>query len=363
MAKNKKTKLWKLILRYKQYLFIGLFSALLSIGTSLGIFYSMREGAAVNVFWGKLADFLMTFGETILGAGLIGGGIGASINFILEELNEEEEAVKERLKRMQESREKRKLFRQEMRYKLQQAHDEVELARILIRSHKSGKSYGEQVRNRIMPSLISLVEFKRSLMDIEDIEDTQLTENLAYLKVSLRYMIAYLSVLVEEFEEGYLKISNLQNYQDALTGRMKILFLEVLESSSEQTLSLKEKKKMLKKAKNIFEESKVPPNVKVVWSAIKKLDYIWDFRGELRNKKGERSKYNQFFLQHYYHCKKLLKQKGSTHNEKIISKFLFRENLHKLTLIEEKEKNDRPLTKQDSLTRRIMEKELGFKYK
>lgn len=360
MSKNKKSKLWALILRYKIQLLIGLLLAIFFIGMSLCIiFYNPSEPGSGKDFWLKLADLLMVFGETIIVAGLIGGGIGASINFILEEIKEEEAAVKERLKGMQESKEKRKLFRQEMRKKLQHAHDEVELARILIKSHKSGKTYGEQVRYKIMPSLIALLELKRGLMDIED---ALLSRNLAYLKVSLRYMIAYLSVLVEEFEGNYLHISNLQSYQDTMGSRIRSLFMDATENKLKENLPKKKKKKLLKETETFFGNSTIPSNIEIVWEAIKKLDYISDFIDELRSESGEKSLYNRNFLYHYYHCKKLLKPKENSVNEKLIAKKSFQANIEELIRIEAKEKSDRPLTKQDSLTRRIMEKELNFDF-
>jgi len=353
MTTKETPKIWNLIQRYKWYLIIGLLFALSSIGTSLYINYKLSLNQLSNLSWEKLADFLMTFGETILGAGLIGGGIGASINFILEELKKEEEAAEEKLKLAQEAKEKRKVFRKEMRKKLQHAHDEVELARILIKSHKSGKTYGEQIRNRIMPTLISLVEFKRSLMDVED---PQLSKNLVYLKVSLRYMIAYLSVLVEEFEANYIMISHLQNHQDDLTKKLSQLLLSEVENKSGNSASKKKKKQLLKNTEKMFKKNGPFPKIELVWDALQSLDFIWDFIGNLRNKNGERSIYNHYFLQHYFHCKKLLKAKDNGVNAKFLSKKFFLANIKELARIEEKEKNDRPLTKQDSLTRHIMEK-------
>lgn len=346
-------KIWTLILRYKWYLIIGLFTALAAIGTSLYINHQLFHNNLSNQSWEKLADFLMTFGETILGAGLIGGGIGASINVILEELKKEEEAAEEKLKIAQESKEKRKVFRKEMRKKLQHAHDEVELARILIKSHKSGKTYGEQIRNRIMPTLISLVEFKRSLMDIED---PLLSKNLVYLKVSLRYMIAYLSVLVEEFESNYIMISHLQNHQDDLTKKMSQILMNEVENKLGDTSAKKKKKQLLKNTEKMFKNNGPLPKIELVWEALQSLDCIWDYIGNLRNKQGERSIYNKYFLQYYFHCKKLLKSKDNDVSAKFLAKKFFVANIEELARIEEKEKNDRPLTKQDSLTRHIMEK-------
>jgi hypothetical protein len=246
-----------------------------------------------------------------------------------------------------------------MQGKLQHAHDNVELARILIKSHKSGKTYGDQIRERIMPSLISLLEFKRAL---NHIEDTKLKKNLPYLQVSLRYMIAYLNVLIEEFEARYLKISNLQNYQDALATRMRTLFTEVAEGKIESTVPLEKKKEFLKNAEELFEQTYVPSNIEVVWQAIEELDYVWDFINELRDDKGVKSLYNQYFLQHYLHCKKILKTEENKISQKLVDSKNFKANKEELQRIDEKKNSDQPITNQDSLTRKIMENELKFDF-
>lgn len=65
---------------------------------------------------------------------------------------------------------------------------------------------------------------------------------MEYLQVSLTYMISYLTVLVEEFGAHYLEISNLQNYQDALANRMRILFTEVTEGKRKTLLPWRKRK-------------------------------------------------------------------------------------------------------------------------
>ena len=281
MTKQNSPKLLRLLRQYKNYIFLGILLAITSIAFSLCIYYCIDETNTEKAFWHKLADFLRTFGETILGAGLIGGGIGGSINFIFEELKKEEE-----------KKEKYKSFRREMQSKLQHAHDNVELARILLKSHRSAKTYGEQIRNRIMPSLISLQDFRRGLAYVDD---EQLRNNLKYLQVSIGYMIAYLSVLIEEFESNYLTISNLQNYQDDLASKMRTMYMEITENEIEAVKTLDKKKLFLKNAEELFEETDIPSHIEVVWQAIEELDYVRDFLKELRNEKWEPSMYNNFF--------------------------------------------------------------------
>lgn len=359
MANKNFTRLLKLLRQYKYFLFIGALLFVGFIAASLLIYHQVGEHHPQKEFWHKLAEFLMNVGETMIGTIVIGGGLGGVLNFIFEEMKKDEEEAKERVKDWQDKREKNKIFRREMQNKLQEAHDHVELARILIKSHRSGKTYGEQIRNRIMPSLISLQDFKRKLSHAEDRE---LVKNMEYLQVSLTYMTAYLSVLIEEFECSYLEIANLQNYQDALAHRMRTLFTEVTEGKKDDDVTIAKKKVFLEKAEELFGKIDVPSNIEVVWQAMGELDYIWDFIDELRNEKGRKSRYNQFFLQHYFHCLKILKTKQSSINEKMVKRSKFKANVVELKRIEEKKISDQPLTNQDSLTRKIMREELHFDF-
>lgn len=359
-----KSQLRRLFQKYKwRILSISSF-AILCIVYSLYI-YTLDP---LSTFYEKLADFLMTVGETILVVGFIGGSIAGSINFILEEVKAEHQRQAEEAKKEQEERNKKaekikrqraknQLFRQEMHHKLQSVHDNIELARILIKSHKSGKTYGEQIRNRIMPAMISLLEFKRSLRNGTEHD---LTEKMEYLQVSLRYMIAYLMVLVEEFECQYLEISNLQNYQEALAIRMRMLFTEMMETEFEQQTSLKKKKQFLQKAEDLFEDTTVPSYIAAVWKALENLDYIRDFMDELVDNKGKKSIYHKYFLQHYNHCKKILKT--GKERKSLVNAPVFQANIREFKRISEKRNSPELLTNEDSLTKKIMVMELKFDF-
>ena len=357
MSTPKRSKLVKLVWRYKYFILGWFLIAFLFVAGAMYIYFNYP--AEQYPAWHKLADFLNVVGETIIGAGLIGGGIGGVLNFIFEEMKQEEEEAKEQAKEKQENREKRKLFRREIQGKLQKAHDNVELARVLIKSHRSGRTYGEQIRELIMPSLISLKDVKREL---DHVVDGQLKNNLDHLRVSLTYMIAYLMVLVEEFEKSYLTISNLQTYQDALTQRMRAMFTEIAEGKKEGHVSLEKKKEFLDCAEEQFKDIDIPSNIKLVWEAMEELDYIWDFIDELRNEKGAHSLYYKFFLTHYFHCSKIVKSRRSGINERLTNRKTFVANLEEHRRIVEKKKSDQPITKHDSLTRKIMENELRFDF-
>lgn len=175
-------------------------------------------------------------------------------------------------------------------------------------------------------------------------------------------MIAYLSVLIEEFEASYLAISNLQTYQDAWADKMRGLFTDVVEGKKDESVSLRKKEKFLEKAEELFESDHVPANIEVVWQEIEKLDYVWDFINSLRDKHGERSLYNRYFLQHYKHCNKILKTRNSDVNEKLIRKKTYIANIETLKKIDKKQEEDDLLTSQDNLTRVIMEKELRYDF-
>lgn len=359
MKTKKKSKLSKLYDQYKQGIWAWIIIGFAPIILSLVIHYFFDGQIKERSFLEKLADFLITMGEAILGAGLIGGGIGGVINFIFEELKKEDDERKERIKEWQENREKNKSFRQEVLSKLQHAHDNVELARVLIKSHKSGKTYGEQIRSKILPSLISLLDIKRGLVNIED---KNLKEKIAYLQVSLDYMIAYLSVLMAEFEYNYLSISNLQNYQDAMTNKIRTLFIDEITNEIKNSEKAKKKELFLEKAKNKLSNAEIPSQYRVVWEAIEKLDYIWDFTGELRDNTGTLSLYNQFFLDHYKHCKQILVTGDCRINEKIISKINYLKIMKAFEQLNEMKSKEMVYTKQDDLIQKIMEIELRFNF-
>ncbi len=340
MTNRRKSRLAKLFKRYKIIIISWIVISIVLIISSIIIQYSYDpENYRIT---GIIAKLLMTLGQAGIGVVLVGGGIGGVINFIFEEMKREEEDVKERLKERRGKREKQKLYRNKMQHILQEAIDNVELARVLIKSHKSGRTYGEQIRNRIIPGLIALKDFKRRLMLIDD---SPLEKNLDPLQVSVTYMIAYLSVLKEEFEANYLRISNLQNFKDAVVDKLKTDFVENAENVDK-----------------IFKDNKVPPNVKIVWEALQDLDYLSDFIGDLRNEEGIKSMYLTFFLQHYYNCNKIIRSQGSDVNQKLTGRKDFISNIKEFNRIEDKKNSDEPLTSKDSLTRRIMIQELKFDF-
>ncbi|MTB52705.1 hypothetical protein [Lewinella sp. W8] len=353
MAKDKISKVLTLFKRYRLILLTGAALCAVFLLISLSIFYWVEEGHEKQVFYHKLADFLMELGQTIMGTLIIGGTLGGIYNFLHEEYQKEEDAVKERLSSIRESSNKRKLFRREVRNKLQQVHDDIELARILIRAHRSGRTYGEQLRTRIMPSMIALQDLKRDLIDVADEE---LITHLPELQVSITYMAAYLQVLIEEFSHHYLEISNLQTFQDVLANRRRQVFTDVLEKQEDKT------RVFLEQTTELFENRTVPSRIETVWAAIGNLDYVCDFIADLRNDQGQASLYQLYCLDHHFHCMRMLRHRNSQVNEKIVNRANFKFYLKELERLTEKKNSDQPISKEDSLTRIIMTRGLKFDF-
>ena len=357
MAQSSLAKLFKLVKQYQYILWMGAVAFVLCLGFSLWIYYAF-EGHPKETYWFQIADFLRAAADTMLSTVLIGGGLGGVVNFIFEEQKKEEEAVKERLKSMQESRDRRKTFRSDLRQRLQSVHDQVELARVLIKSHRSGKTYGEQIREHIMPANITIQDIKNRLSAIE--EESPIP-HLPELQVSLTYMSAYLSVLIEEFSQHYLDISMLQNYQDSVASRRRDVFTDII-SDIEVPEANDPRLLFLERADQRMEKFEIPERLVAVWEAMGRLDYVWDFLADLRDANGKASRYQTFFLDHHYHCFRLLRDKDNDRNERICHRAGFQQYLDELERLREKKNSDQVITKHDSLTRIIMQDGLKFDF-
>lgn len=360
MAKNEFAKLFKLIRRYQVLLWIGALLFVLCISAALLIYYFIDDKYSKQAFWFEVADFLMAVGQTMLGTVLIGGGLGGVFNYIVEEQKKEQEAVQERLKRMQESRDRRRVIRQKIRNRLQEVHDDVELARVLIKSHRSGRTYGEQIRDRIMPGNIALQDIKRQLLEMEDESPIQY---IAELHVSLTFMSAYLSTLIEEYAHYYLDIAHIQNYQDTLAERRHNVFSELIESNNPAPISnVDHKRAFLEETQERLQNEPLPDRMDAVWEAMEELDYVWDFIADLRDEHGKASLYQNFFIDHHFHCFRLLRDRDSERNKRLCSRHNFTHYLQELERLSTKKISEHPITKHDSLTRMVMVDELQFDF-
>lgn len=359
MKKSNFSKLLDLIKQYQYILWAGFILFVCCLVGSLYIYFHIEETDPKKDYWLKIADFLMDVSQTLLSTVLIGGGLGGIVNFIFEEQKKEEEAIKERYDRMKDGRDKRREFRKEMRDKLQKVYDDTALARVLIQSHRSARTYGEQIRDRIMPGNIVLQDLKRQLIELQ--EEAPI-KALAELQVSLTYMSAFLSVLIEEFAQHYVDIANLQNYQDVLADRRRTIFTEVLENIEDQKADENAKRTFLDQTEQLFQIHAVPDRMEVVWDAMERLDYIWDFIADLRNEKGVASLYQSFFIDHHFHCLRILKDKDANINEEICNQSNFQQYIKELERLTAKKNSDEAITKHDSLTRIIMIKGLHFDF-
>ena len=349
MGSNKTSSIKQLLQRHATIIISFTILALILLVVSSVIHHQVVPENS-NKFLHQLADFFMTLAQTILGAGLIIGGF----NLILEEFKQE-----------QESNNRGRQYRQEMVENLQSLHSEVQLARVLIRTHKSAKTYGEQMRERILPAIIALKDLRRSAMDGHN---HPLGDNkIPPFRVSLHFMIAYLSVLIEEFESNYHRFSNLQNCQEALATRMRSVFVELAESQLQKGMFDDNKIKFLEQAQELFEQTKKPQYVNEVWNEIEELPYTSDFIADTQNYAGNSSNYYKLFLIHYAHCKKILK--FNQVDPKVINLSPFSEykdliiKNDKIDQNEQIENSNSHNETRVSLTRKIMQDQLGFEFK
>ena len=357
MAESNLSKLIRLLKQYQYILWAGALIFVLCLGSSFWIYYRF-DGHPREGYWFEVASFLRTAADTLLSTVLIGGILGGVVNFIFEEQKKEEEAVMKRLKNMQESKERRKAFRADLRQRLQQAHDNVQLARILIKSHRSGKTYGEQIREHIMPANIAIQDIKNLLSSIQGESPIK---HLPELQVSLTYMSSYLSVLIEEFSEHYLDIAMLQTYQDTVASRRRDVFTDII-SEAKVPAADDPRLLFLHRADKRMEKVELPERLALVWEAMQRLDYVWDFIADLRDAKGVASNYQTFFVDHHFHSMRLLRDQDNDRNERLCRRPGFEHYLSELERLAEKKNSDQPITREDSLTRIIMREGLGFDF-
>lgn len=358
MSQSNLSKFFKLIKEYQYLLWAGAFLFVACVSSALWI-YDVYAGHPKEIFWFKLADFLMAVGQTMLGTVLIGGGLGGVVNFVFEQQKKREDNIRKQLADRKEKQDRQKAFRAELRRSIQEAHDNVELARILIKSHRSGRTYGEQIRQNIMPANIAIQDVKDRLSQIQGESPVG---NLIELQVSLTYMSAYLGVLIEEFSRHYLDIAMLQTYQDTVADRRRDVFTDLLGETDAAQTDDDARLLFLQKADKRMEELELPDRLAVVWKAMGRLDYVWDFIADLRDDKGKASKYQTFFVDHHYHCFRLLRDQENQRNERLCRSSGFKHYLSEQERLTEKKNSDQPITKHDSLTRIIMQHGLGFEF-
>lgn len=181
-----------------KYKILALLAAITIIFLSAAIFIYSKENPPK--WQEELAKALMGLAMTAI--------IGGFIKFLFDQYKEKEEQIKKDKDAEDEKKLRKKEFSLEMLNHLRKAFDAVDGARLLIEAHKSAKTYGEKMRENIIPVIVSLYDIKRSLVDSVDmIEDA---DKLKSLRINIHYMIAYLQALADEYKETYPDISNWQ---------------------------------------------------------------------------------------------------------------------------------------------------------
>jgi len=301
-------------------------------------------------------EAIVNIGESIVFAGIVGGIISLGFNLLYEEVKREEDTRQAAAEKLQEQRGNYKQERTRLVKKLQEIHDRIETARILIRSHKSAKTYGEQIRQKVIPAYITLLEIKRNIKDSKDYLLTNQDFKIPHLRVGIHFMLAYIAALLLEYENHYLRISHLQHYQEELSAQVRNSFLAALQKDLEKGLFSKDKEIFLTKAEESFFNKDIPSPIKIVWKEIQKMPFIMDYIGTLQSNAKEDSSYNQYFLQYYEYCKGIL-QPGYKKCAIEVSKE-FESYVRKLEGLDQL-KQEQPNSEQIfSLTELIMEKEL-----
>ncbi|MDJ0866277.1 MAG: hypothetical protein QNK03_09235 [Myxococcota bacterium] len=266
--------------KWKSALFVV---GLIVLGVALGAagFVLLEKSSPSDPAPQELAKALMNLGVVVI--------LGSLLKLLLDEY-----------RKGAEHREEERAFRQELLQALRSIFDQVELARVLIESHRSAKTYGECIRDKIIPAKISLYDIKRTLADASDsIEGETATD----LRAWMHFMIAYLHQLVDEYASEYREIANQQAYQEAVAARSRRLFAESFPeggNASSRRDALRGVPDQLSAA-----EPTIPPALTMVWQRIEALPRLADFRSN-----ESPTAYQALFLRPYECCKAKLKSRG-----------------------------------------------------
>ena len=242
--------------------------------------------------WEKISDTLLTLGATVV--------LGGLLKFLLEDYKKErdkEDSIKK--------------FKQDILSQLRNIYDEVELSRLLIESHKSAKTYGERIRQSIIPSKIALYDIKRTLADTtEGIPQKKLEK----MRLSVHFMIAYLQSLAQEYKNKYHEISNLQAYQEGVKKRSIQIFSELLLSNKGKEIDeIKKLRNVIEDVKNSVKATNIPKRLSIVWRTFEELQYLKDFINA-----DVSSNYYKFFIDQYEYCKRIIRSDNSLDCSSII---------------------------------------------
>jgi hypothetical protein len=183
----------------------------------------------------------------------------------------------------------KKEFKLTVLNQLRKVFDDVDSARLIMEAHKSAKTYSEKMQQNIIPSIVTLYDVKRSLVDSVGIFEE---DKLQQLRVNIHYMIAYLQALANEYKKGYLEISNKQFQHEKLKEESRKRFIDYLiEKYPEKYYT-----------DAILTKETVPEAPTWVWRSILELEHMNLFIEDTYD-----SPYRKMFVDFYEHCKKILK--------------------------------------------------------
>ena len=258
--------------------------------------------------------------------------IGGFIKFLFDLYKEEEEQINKDKEAEDEKKLRKKEFSLDLLNHLRKAFDAVDGARLLIEAHKSAKTYGEKMRENIIPVIVSLYDIKRSLVDsVEMIEDAK---RLKSLRINIHYMIAYLQALADEYKEKYPVLSNLQYYEEEWKRKARDYFIQQhMKNQDDKINAVKEK---------------IPGTPVLTWGEISRLPIMGKFLQD-----NYASPYRKMFVDFYEWSKKILKNK----DVKKKPEWYDEKYIHELDLIDIKKEND-TMTEDDSLVRLLINDKL-----
>jgi len=227
--------------------------------------------------------------------------------------------------------EKIKEFKAGTLNQLRKVFDSIDSARLLIEAHKSAKIYGDKMRDDIFPSIVPLYDIKRSLADSVNMMDK---ENIKQLRLNMHYMVAYLQALANEYKDEYLKISNMQFYEEEWKKQLRDKLIKQLIEDHKQAVF----------PEDFLAGIDIHESPVYAWKKIERLPLMGTFIIDNYD-----SLYRKLFVDFYEWSKRILKEQETNHYpEKFNPKYLA-----KLEEIDLKKSNGE-ITKNDSLVNLII---------
>lgn len=190
--------------------------------------------------------------------------------------------------------EKTREFKLNLLNQLRKVFDNVDSARLVMEAHKSAKTYSEKMQLNIIPSIVTLFDIKRSLVDSKEMLDK---EKLLQLRINIHYMIAYLQALANEYRDMCPAISNQQFLHEKLKEKAAEKFIV----------------NIIHQYPNDFYSDKALSSQEILDKIIQPPQWIWDSILGLKNmglfiKYEFTSPYRKMFVEFYENCKKILKE-------------------------------------------------------